>query len=113
MSSTEGIGEVNPRQLAPSVGTEGTGSTIPVAVKPGVYNSSARSDPIYFGSFNFTPHAPVHLPAYSLLKGTVDLILGSFHLTVSPQGITHLLDVTSSRSMQYVTPRQTYLLDQT
>ena len=65
-----GFAELTPRQLAPSVGTSGTGFT----VSPAQYASANGSSPITitgpipFGSFDYNPYSPGSQPADSDLQ---------------------------------------------
>src|SRR3954452_23876862 len=77
----EGIVGEPPRQLAPSVGnllaSGASSSTSPA--------SSARGDSIYFGSFEFTPHAPTLRSVFADLPKAMELVFGCFRYSVSTE----------------------------
>src|SRR4051812_26093605 len=78
----EGIAGEPPRKLAPSVGTL-LASGASSATSPA---SSARGDSIYFGSFEFTPHAPMLRPVFADLPKAMELAFGCFRYSVSTEG---------------------------
>ena len=112
------IVEITPRQLAPSVGTQRVGSTIPAASSTvkfrytempfGLANSSsthdspsAEFDAIYFdseaaarsitfGSFDFTPHSSMSKLVFKSLNTGLDLAFGDLHFYVNNLGTLRL-----------------------
>jgi hypothetical protein len=97
MSSSEGIGEFTPRQLAPSVGTTGAGIPFAMVSTPAIYRSSTAEDLICFGSFYFMPHSMAQLPLFSDLRQDMDLTFGAFRFRASTRGIMRLPDMLRSR----------------
>ena len=65
-----GFAELTPRQLAPSVGTSGTGITVSPAQSASANGSSpiTITGPIPFGSFDYNPHSTGSQPANSDLQ---------------------------------------------
>ena len=116
------IVEITPRQLAPSVGTQRVGSTIPAASSTikfryaempfGLINSSSTRDSsstdfdtiyfdseaaansITFGSFDFTPHSSMSKLVFKSLDARLDLAFGDLHFYVNNLGTLRLLKKT-------------------
>ena len=81
-STTVGIAEDRPRQLAPSVGISRAGfmdSPVPISATG---DSSTLAEQIFFGSLEFTPHSPAQRRVFSSLHEGTDLTFGShrFHI---------------------------------
>ena len=72
---TEGIAGEPPRQLAPSVGN----LLVVGASSADSSASSARADPIFFGSFEFTPHPPALQSTFANMPEALELTFGSFN----------------------------------
>ena len=62
-----GIAEEPPRQLAPSVGSLLVVGATSAIQAPSTATSPILEDPIYFGSFEFTPHQ-IRRPCARLLR---------------------------------------------
>src|SRR3954451_14815510 len=77
----EGIAGEPPRQLAPYVGSLLASSASSVTSSA----SSARGDPIYFGSFEFAPHTPTLRPVFADLPKAMELAFGYFRYNVSTE----------------------------
>ena len=82
---------VTPRQLAPSVGKTGVGSTGPAASSI-TGNSPTLQSPIYFGSLGFNPHSPIALPAFADLHAGVEVSFGELRFYVNKWGTLRLTD---------------------
>ena len=76
------IVEVNPRQLAPSVGIEGAGIMNSAAPSSSTSNSKIGGGQIRFGTIDFLLHPPARLPAFVDLDQEMDLTFGSFNFLV-------------------------------
>src|SRR3954469_7234280 len=93
---TMGFAGVNPRQLAPIVGTAQVGNAIS-AVSP---SSSASMDPTsqadsdLFGSLGFTAHLLTLRPAFADLRSGVNLIFGAYRIYINHWGTLRLTDDT-------------------
>ena len=89
---SEGIAGGTSRQLAPSVGNllvVGASSADPSA-------SSARADPIFLGSFEFTPHPPALQSTFASMPEAMELAFGSFNYSIGSEGVLRLSDRTPS-----------------
>src|SRR3954454_5265683 len=78
----EGIDGEPPRQLAPSVGNLLASGASWVTSSA----SSTRGDPIYFGSFDFSPHTPTLRLVFADLPEAMELAFGYFRYSVSIEG---------------------------
>src|SRR4051812_16686727 len=94
-SLTMGFAEVDPHQLAPSVGTAQVGNAISAASSSSALIDStalARSNP--FESLGFTAHLPALQPVFTDLHSGVNLIFGAYRIYINHWGTLHLTDGT-------------------
>jgi hypothetical protein len=88
------IGQVNPRQLAPTMGTRGVGIMNSTA-----FSLLANSNPevdgnqISFGTVDFQPHPPNLTPVFASLDQEMDLTIGSMNFRVKSLGLICLSDL--------------------
>src|SRR4051812_37919990 len=68
-----GIDEIEPRQLAPSVGNRDTDRAVVTVPSGAIYNSSATESHLLFSIFDFTAHSPTTLR---------EMLFGSFFFHV-------------------------------
>src|ERR1041385_2147208 len=90
-SLTMGFAEVDPRQLAPSVGTQQVGTAIsaassPTAIKAAtpttLIDSTTRTDSDLFGSLGFVAHLPACRLAFADLRNGVNLTFGAYQIYI-------------------------------
>jgi hypothetical protein len=87
------ICRVNPRQLAPTVGTLGVG-----IMNSTDFSLLANSSPevnrnqISFGTVDFQPHPPNFTPIFESLDQEMDLTIRSLNFHVESLGSIHLSD---------------------
>ena len=83
-----GFAELTPRQLAPSVGTSGTGFTVSPAQSASANGSSpiTITGPIPFGSFDYNPHSPRSTPANSDLQSGENVTVCPLSITANQTG---------------------------
>src|ERR1041385_5322288 len=108
-SLTMGFAGVDPRQLAPSVGTAQVGNAISAAsLSPALIDSAApaRSNP--FESLGFTAHLPALKPVFSGLHSGVNLIFGVYQIYINHWGTLRLIDGTRAPT---ATPAATTIAD--
>src|SRR4051812_34031578 len=72
------IDEIEPRQLAPSVGTGDADCAIVTVPYGAIYNSSAMENHILFGTFDFTAHSPATLRDFESIGDGLEMLFGSF-----------------------------------
>jgi hypothetical protein len=77
-----GIAEVNPCQLAPSVGILGDGVMIPAGFSSPRNNSTILGGKICSSSTDPQPHPPAPLPAVDNFDWEIDLMIESFNFRV-------------------------------
>src|SRR4051812_10050987 len=93
---TMGFVGVDPRQLAPSVGTTQVGSAISAASS----TSSAPIDPTthaesdLFGSLGCTAHLSTLRPVFADLRSGINLIFGAYQIYINHWGALRLTDGT-------------------
>ena len=104
-SLTMGFAGVDPRQLAPSVGTAQVGSAISMASSrsPTPTNARTPSAPIdpttqaesdLFGSLGFTAHLSTLRPVFADLRSGINLIFGAYQIYINHWGALRLTDGT-------------------
>jgi hypothetical protein len=86
------IAEVNPRQLAPSMGNLGAGVMISAVFSSPSNNSTILGGKIRFGSTDLRPQPPAPLPAVDNFYRETDLMIRSFNFHVGSQGMTRFSD---------------------
>src|SRR5215216_2813697 len=77
-SITMGIDELNPRQLAPSVGIGSADVAASSAPSTVIYNSAIAEVRHLFGVFDFTVHKSATRPAFESVGDGISLAIGSF-----------------------------------
>ena len=87
-----GIDELNPRQLAPSVGTGSADVAASSAPSNAIYNSTIAEIRQLFGAFDFTVHTPATRPAFESVGDGISLAIGSFRFQVGPLGTLRMPD---------------------
>ena len=85
---SKGIAGEPPRQLAPSVGN----LLVVGASSADISASSARADPIFFGSFEFTPYPPALQSTFASTPEAMELTFGSFNYSIGSEGALRLSD---------------------
>jgi hypothetical protein len=87
------IFQVNPRQLAPTVGTLGVGIMNSTAFSfPASSNSKVDRNQISFGIVDFQPYPPTLTLVFASLNQEMDLTIGSLNFRVGSLGSIHLSD---------------------
>src|SRR4051812_10195302 len=85
-----GFAGVDPRKLAPSVGTAQVGNAI--SAVPSSPSSSALIDSTVlaesnlFESLGFTAHLPTPRPAFTDLRSSINLIFGAYQIYINHWG---------------------------
>jgi hypothetical protein len=103
-----GIAEINPRQLAPSVGILGAGVMIPAVFSSLSNDSTTFGGQIQFGSIGLHPQPPTLLPATINIDREIDLMIGSFNFRIGSEGTTRLSDpICSGPSVKIPAPAAT------
>src|SRR4051812_42603980 len=96
-SLTMGFAEVDPHQLAPSVGTAQVGNAISAASSSSaLIDSTAPARSNMFESLGFTTHLPALQPVFSDLHSGVNLIFGAYQIYINHWGTLHLIDDTNA-----------------
>src|SRR5215216_2231138 len=91
-SITMGIDELNPHQLAPSVGIGSADVAASSAPSTAIYNSAIEDICQLFGAFDFTVHTPATRPAFESVGDGVSLAIGSFRFQVGQMGTLRMPD---------------------
>ena len=81
-----GIDELNPRQLAPSVGIGSADVAASLAPSTAIYNSATAEIRQLFGAFDFTVHTPATRPAFESVGDGISLVIASFRFQVGQMG---------------------------
>jgi hypothetical protein len=90
------ICRVNPRQLAPTVGTLGVGIMNSTAfLLLANNNSEVDKNQISFGTDNFQPHLPNFTPIFESMDQNMDLTIKSLNFRVESLGSICLSDPVS------------------
>jgi hypothetical protein len=91
------IGRVNPRQLAPTVGTLGVGimNSAPFLLLAN-NNSKVDGNQISFGAIDFQLHPPTLTPVFATLDQEMDLTIGTVNFRIGSLGSIRLSDLTKS-----------------
>src|SRR3954467_10945799 len=85
-----GIDEIDPRQLAPSVGIGGVDcATVTVPTKA-IYNSSVTESHLLFGAFDFTAHSLATMKDFEPVGDGLGILFGSFCFQVGQTGTLRL-----------------------
>ena len=125
-SLTMGFFEVDPRQLAPSVGTAQVGSAISAASSTSsapanamtpstLIDSTTQADSDLFGSLSFTAHLSTFRPVFVDLRSGINLIFGAYQIYINHWVALRLTDgirapaPTSTTAIDAVTTRATTL----
>src|ERR1041385_6357593 len=98
-----GFAGVNPRQLAPSVGTAQVGRTISAAsstystptgatTSPALYDPTTQAESDLFGSLGFTAHLSTLRPIFADLRSGINLIFGAYRMYINHWGALRLTD---------------------
>ena len=103
-STTVGIAEVLPRQLAPSVGISSTGPMESLILISTNGVSSTLSEQIFFGSLEFVPHTLAQCTVFSTLHEGIDLTFGSLRFHINIIGSVQLRTPITSGMDTLVTP---------
>src|ERR1041384_2439455 len=94
-SLTKGFSGVDPRQLAPSVGTAQVGNAISAASSSSaLIDSAAPARSNMFESLGFTDHLPALQPVFTDLHSGVNLIFRSYQIYINHWGTLRLTDGT-------------------
>src|SRR4051812_31408923 len=94
-SLTMGFAGVDPRQLAPSVGTAQVGNAISaVSSSPTLTGSVTATGSNLFESLGFTAHLPALKPVFTNLHSGVNLIFGAYQIYIKNWGTLRLIDGT-------------------
>src|SRR4051812_45719602 len=92
-SLTMGFSGVDPRQLAPSVGTAQVGNAISAASSSTTLaGSAARTGSNLFESLGFTAHLPALKPVFSDMHSGVNLIFRAYRNCTNHWGTLRLVD---------------------
>ena len=81
-----GIDELNPRQLAPSVGSGSADVATSLVPSTALYNSATVEICQLFGAFDFTVHTPATRPAFESVGEGIGLAIGSLCFQVGQMG---------------------------
>jgi hypothetical protein len=85
------ICRVNPRQLAPTIGTPGIGiMNLMTFLLLANSNSEVNEIQIPFGTVDFQPHQPIFTPIFESMDQDMDLTVGSLNFRVGSLGSIHL-----------------------
>src|SRR4051812_28578849 len=87
-----GIDEIEPHQLAPSVGIGGTDCAIVTVPSEEIYNSSATESHLLCGTFDFTAHSPATMKDFEPVGDGLEILFGSFCFQVGQTGTLRLLE---------------------
>ena len=87
-----GIDELNPRQLAPSVGIGSADVVASLAPSTAIYNSAIAGIRQLFGAFDFTVHTPATRPAFESIGEGIRLAIRSFRFKVGQLGTLRMPD---------------------
>src|SRR3954467_12024860 len=95
-SLTMGFAGVDPRQLAPSMGTAQVGNAISAAssTSSAPIDSTIQADSDLFGSLGFTAHLSTLQPVFADLRSGINLILGAHRIYINHWGALRLTDGT-------------------
>ena len=74
-----GIDEIEPHQLAPSVGTRDADCVIEMVPSGAIYYSSTTENHFLFGTFDFTAHSPATLRDFESVNDGLEMLFGSFY----------------------------------
>src|SRR4051812_49228067 len=85
-----GIDEIEPRQLALSVGNGDADCAVVTVPSRAIYNSSATESHLLFGAFDFTTHSPTTLKDFESVDDGLEMLFGSFCFQVGPTGTLRL-----------------------
>ena len=90
-----GFARVDPRQLAPSVGTAQVGNAISaVSSSSALIDTAAPARSNLFDSLGFTAHRPALKPVFTDLHSGVNLIFGAYRIYINHWGTLRLIDGT-------------------
>src|SRR4051812_3120586 len=97
-SLTMGFSGVDPRQLAPSVGTAQVGITISAVSSSSstLTGSATRTGSNLFESLGFTANLPALKPVFSDLHSGVNLTFGAYRIYINHWGTLRLVDGTQA-----------------
>jgi len=87
-----GIDELNPRQLAPSVGIGSVDVAAFSVPSTAMYNSATTEIRQLFSAFDFTVHMPATRPAFESVGDGISLAIGSFRFQVGQMGMLRMPD---------------------
>src|ERR1044071_948753 len=88
-----GFAGVDPRQLAPSVGTAQVGNAISAASSSSaLIDSTAPARSNLFESLGFMAHLPALKPVFTNLHSGVNLIFGAYQIYINHWGSLRLVD---------------------
>src|SRR3954463_7658669 len=125
-SLTMGFAGVDPRQLAPSVGTAQVGNAISAApsasstligatASPAPINQTNQAESNLFESLGFTAHLSTLQPVFADLRSGINLIFGAYQVYINHWGALRLIDdarapaTTSTETIDAVATRATTL----
>jgi hypothetical protein len=87
------ICQVNPRQLAPTMGTRGVGiMNLTGFLLLANSNPEVDKNQISFGTVDFQPHKSNFTPIFESMDQDMDLTIGSLNFHVGSLGSIHLSD---------------------
>ena len=98
-SLTMGFAGVDPRQLAPFVGTAQVGNAISAApsASSALIDPTAQAESNLFESLGFTAHLSTLRPVFTDLHSGVNLIFGAYQIYINHWGTLRLTDDTRTR----------------
>src|SRR3954469_10848238 len=93
-SLTMGFAGVNPRQLAPTVGTTQVGNAISAALSSSssaaLIDSTVKAESNLFESLGFKAHLPSLQPTFTDLRSGINLIFGTHRVYINHWGALRL-----------------------
>ena len=90
-----GFAGVDPRQLAPSMGTAQVGNAISVvSSSPTLTGSTTATGSNLFESLGFTAHLPALKPVFIDLHSGISLIFGAYQIYIHHWGTLRFIDNT-------------------
>src|ERR1041384_7213454 len=89
-----GFAGVDPRQLAPSVGTTQVGNTISTvpSASPAIVDPTTQVESNLFESLGFMTHLSTLRPVFTDLRSGINLIFGAYQIYINHWGALRLTD---------------------
>ena len=102
-----GFAGIDPRQLAPSMGTTQVGSAISAAsstsstpanamTPPALIDPTTQAESDLFGSLGFTAHLSTLQPVFADLRSGINLTFGAYQIYINHWGTLRLIDSTQA-----------------